>query len=348
MASPPHDFRRILVLDRSRIGDCLLTTPTLRALRRGFPRAHLGVAIPAGNRELLAENPHLDEIVLRPERTRWWEKARFILTLRRWEADLIVSFQEKSLFYAWATAFQRRAWTVCLDHPRTRRFYRQTVPIPVGRHEVEKYLAVARALGCEPDEPPRLELAPPAAARATAARLLAEAGARAEERWIGINPGGIKANKRWPIERFAEVAARLQRELGMRALVVGGAGDVRSAEAIRERCLRLGGAAPLLVAGRTTLGETAACLERCDLFVTGDTGPMHMAAALGVPVVAIFGPTDPRKFGPYTPRGVVIRHPGSCGRCAGPCVHTVTVDEVVAAALSLYRADTATARPATR
>lgn len=348
MPAPERPFRRILVLNRSRIGDCLLTTPTLRALRRGFPDAHLGVSIPASNRDLLAENRHLDEIVLRPERTHWWEKVRFILALRRWGADLILSFQEKSLFYAWATAFQRQAWTICLDHPRTRRFYRQTVPIPPGAHEVEKYLAVARALGCEMEEPPRLELTPPAAARTTAGRLLAELGALPEERWIGITPGGTKANKRWPIDRFAEVAARLQRELGLRALIVGGAGDIRSAEAIREQCLRRGGEAPLVVAGRTTLGETAACLERCDLFVTSDTGPMHMAAALGVPVVSIFGPTNPRKFGPYTPRGVVLQHAGSCGRCAGPCVHTVTVEEVMGAALSLHRTGVAPARPATR
>ncbi|MBI3909330.1 MAG: hypothetical protein HY320_00150 [Armatimonadetes bacterium] len=323
------EFRRILVLNRSHIGDCLLTTPTLRALRRGMPRAHLGVSVPAANRDLLACNPHIDEIVPRPRRTRWLQKFNFALEIRQWKPDLVISFQEKSIFYALATWYQRSALTLSLDHPRTRRFYDYTVPIPAGCHEVEKYLAVADALGCARDGRPVLELVTPVPARESARRLLEELGADPEERFIAINPGGTKPEKRWPVGRFAEVAEALQRELGLRVLIIGGPSDVENAVAIAARCSR----PSLIVAGRTTLGETAACLERCTVFVTGDTGPMHMAVALAVPVVSIFGPTNPIKFGPYTTLATVLRREQPCSGCVQPCIHTISAAEVIAAAL---------------
>lgn len=329
MSRPPFaDCRRILVLNRSHIGDCLLTTPTLRALRRGFPQAHLGVSVPSDNRDLLACNPHVDEIVLRPRRTRWLQKLLFAFEIHQWRPDLIISFQEKSVFYGLASWYQRGALTICLDHPRTRRFYDCTVPIPPGSHEVEKYLAVAEALGCSPDGRPVLELVTPKPARESARRLLEGLGAGLEERFIGINPGGTKPDKRWPVERFAEVADALQREVGLRALIIGGSGDAERAAAIAVRC----SSPPLIVAGRTTLAETAVCLEQCVVFVTSDTGPMHMAVALAVPVVSIFGPTNPAKFGPYTTLATVLRHEQPCPACAKPCMHTIAAEEVIQAA----------------
>src|SRR5262245_9132508 len=95
--------RRLLVLGRSHIGDCLLTTPALRALRRRFPDARLDVAIPRSNHDLLAANPNIDTLIFRPPRSRWAAKVRFAEQIRRGSYDLVVSFQEKSLFYGWAT-----------------------------------------------------------------------------------------------------------------------------------------------------------------------------------------------------------------------------------------------------
>jgi heptosyltransferase-2 len=333
-------IRRILVLNRNHIGDCLLTTPLLRALKRGFPRARLEVSVPKANWELLVANPHVDEIVPRPENRRLGAKIRFALEMRRRGYDLILSLQEKSMFYAWSAHFiglanPRRPITVGFDHPRTRRLYgRNVVPVRPDQHEVCKYLDIAAALGCPLEANPVLELEATPEAREFAARFVASRGIDAEARFIGINPGATKEEKRWPPERFAEAADRLHAELGLPVMIFGGPGDTRLATEIVSRMAHR----PMVAAGRTSLGDTAALLERCDFLVTGDTGPMHMAVALAVPVVALFGPTNPVKFGPYTTQCAVLRTTEPCGRCQHRCLHAMSTDAVVHAAIQLYQA----------
>lgn len=334
------EISRILVLNRNHIGDCLLTTPMLRAVKRRFPRAHLTVAVPASNQDLLVTNPHVDEILIRPEVGSWAAKFGFAYQMRDRGYDLIVSLQEKSLFYSWATSFSAfgnhgRPMTVALDHPRTRRFYHYNVrPLREDQHEVYKYLDVATHLGCPRERNPVLELEPMASARDRVERFLRDRGLDTDARFIGINPGGTKPDKRWPVERFAEVGDRLHDALGLPVMIFGGPSDVPLASAIVNNMEH----SPVVVAGSASLGDTAALMERCQFLVTGDTGPMHMAVALAVPVVAMFGPTNPGKFGPFTTLSTVLRHPKPCPRCTQRCIHTITADECVEAALKLYTA----------
>lgn len=329
-------IERILVLNRNRIGDCLLTTPLLRALKRRFPEAELEVAIPESNRDLLATNPHVDRLIFRPRIRSWGAKACFAWGLRRRGYDLVLSLQEKSSFYAWTSWLVsltgRRAVTVGLEHPRTRRWYRHVVPIPPERHEVHKYLDVAECVGCPPEPNPVLELAPSGDARQAVSELLSLEGVDAGQRFLGLNPGASEADKRWAPEHFAAVADRVHEATGLPALLVGGPED-RAAAAAIGATMRTH--APVVVAGRATLGETAALLERCALLVTGDTGPMHMAVALAVPVVALFGPTSPAKFGPFSRNSAVLRDPDPCPQCRRPCLHTLQAPAVAAAALAL-------------
>lgn len=359
-----NNVERILVLNRNHIGDCLLTTPLLRALKRGFPRAELSVSIPEENRDLLGTNPHVDELVYRPSSSRWGEKVAFALKLRKHRYDVIISLQEKSLFYGWATCGAtllsgHRTATIALDHPRTRWFYQRCSPVRGEQHEVYKYLAIASILGCPVERNPVLELEPTATAREQIERRVTQHGFDPEVRFIGINPGGTKPEKRWPAERFAQVADRLHTELGLPVVILGGADDQERASHIAARMTHT----PLIVAGQTSLGDSAALLERCQLLVTGDTGPMHMAVALAVPVVALFGPTDPARYGPFTHQKAILRHPAPCASCrerrraqaararrrgvrdqarcpvdSSPCIHTIEVDECVDAALRLYNA----------
>jgi heptosyltransferase II len=334
------EIDRILVLNRNHIGDCILTTPLLRALKRRFPRAHLAVSVPPANQDLLAANPHVDEIVMRPPLRSWGAKLGFACDIRERGYDLIVSLQEKSLFYAWATWYTgfRRAdkpVTVALDHRRTRRWYHSTVrPTRQEQHEVYKYLDVAAALGCPRERNPVLELVTTDAARERVDRFINSHGIHSDVRFIGINPGGTKREKRWPAARFAEVADRLHQELGMPVMVFGGPADHSRAAEIEQRMSHR----PLVVAGKASLADTTALLERCQLLVTGDTGPMHMAVALAVPVLALFGPTNPSKFGPFTTLQTVVKHDDPCPRCLKPCLHTITPRECVDAALHLYKA----------
>lgn len=323
-------YRRILVLGRSHIGDCLLTTPALRALRGRFPDSRIDIAIPRSNRDLLEGNSRLDEMVFRPDLGDWAAKPRFALTMRRRRYDLLVSFQEKSLFYGWLAAFTGARRRIGLYHPRTRFYFTDHVPVPEGVHETEKYLAVTRALGC--DSPGSdLELAVMNRARYGLNAKLSEAGVPTDERFVGINPGATTADKRWSTAAFAATAGRLSRELGHRVLVLGGPGDLPLADELRLHLRR----PPIVLTGRTSLGETAAALERCRILLTNDTGPMHMADALSVPLVAVFGPTNPIKFGPRSTHSVIVRESRPCPRCLTPCMHSVTPDRVVQAAAGL-------------
>jgi lipopolysaccharide heptosyltransferase II len=334
------DVRRILVLNRNHIGDCLLTTPLLRALKRRFPRARLEVSIPKTNWELLATNSHVDEIVLRPQIPSWGAKFQFAFEMRRRGYDLILALQDKSMFYAWTTCYiglanRRRPVTVALDHPRTRAYYDHNVaPMRPDQHEVYKYLDIASALGCPRERNPVLELEATAESRERMERLIHSRGLDSDARFVGINPGATKGEKRWSVERFAEVGDRLHQELGLPVIIFGGPGDHEMASAI----VRGMSHQPLVAAGRTSLGDTAALLERCQFLVTGDTGPMHMAVAMAVPVVALFGPTNPAKFGPFTRLKTILRHDEPCPSCTSRCLHTITPDEVVQASLKLYQA----------
>jgi heptosyltransferase-2 len=355
-------FHRILVLNRNHIGDCLFTTPAIRALRTTFPEAVMVAAVPPVNHDLLASNPCLTEVMARPMRG-VSEHLRLLREIRRRRFDLVISFQEKSFVYAALARLSGARLTVSLQFWRTQPFYQRIVPVVAGRHEVEKYHAIAQAVLDPP--PGRLDAeraagsngllalpvsrrrsisalhGPPGAMELHVSRehrmhgdaLLASLGVDEDALLIGINPGATLEVKRWPVERFARVGRELADRHRARIVVLGGPSD-------EERALQIAAAIPgaAAVAGRTRLGETAALLRRCRLLISGDTGPLHMAVALGVPVVGLFGPTNPRKYGPWSEHGdgrsraTVLRHPDPCPCCDRPCVHTITVEECLAAA----------------
>jgi ADP-heptose:LPS heptosyltransferase len=366
-------FHRILLLNRNRIGDCLFTTPAIRALRTAYPEAVMVAAVPAGNRDLLESNPCLSEVMIRPLQG-VTQQLRLVREIRRREFDLVISFQEKSFFYAALARLSGARLTVSLQHWRTRPFYHRIVPVMPGRHEVEKYHAIAQAVlppdaerqGRPAREAPARRrgahvlspsplLLPPGAMelyvspqhRARAEALLGSLGVDPDVRFVGINPGATMEEKRWPVERFAAVGREIATGFGARVVVLGGPGDEARAASIAE-------ATPgaVSVAGRTRLGETAALLLRCRLLISGDTGPLHMAVALGVPTVGLFGPTNPGKYGPWSENGgdrqsaTVLRHQQPCQRCDGPCVHTISVEECLSAAGQWLRHGDGSAREA--
>lgn len=363
-------FDRILVLNRNHIGDCLFTTPAIRALRIAYPEAVLVAAVPSPNHDLLASNPCLSEVLVRPLRG-VTSQLRLLSEIRRRRFDLVISFQEKSFYYAALARLSGARLTVSLHHWRTRVFYHRIVPVVPGRHEVEKYHAIAQAVlaptsmsdpGTERDRhgtphagggatkresstrllagpllrsPGAMELHVSREHRSRADTLLARLEVSDDSLLVGLNPGATLAVKRWPPERFAAVGRELAARHQARILVLGGPGD-------EERAASIAQAVPgaVSVAGRTRLGETAALLRRCHLLISGDTGPLHMAVALGVPTIGLFGPTNPGKYGPWGEQGgrparaSVLRHTEPCPECDRPCVHTISVEECVAAAQS--------------
>jgi len=199
---------------------------------------------------------------------------------------------------------------------------------PTGPHVIHKNLSILSALQIQPAAI-ELPLAPQASPDTTAA-IAAAGGPRG---FIVINPGAAWPNKRWPADRFGALAASLRDRLGLPSLITWGPSEGELADAVARASS--GAATP---APATTVSDLAALTRDAALVVSGDTGPLHIAAAMGTPVVGLYGPTWPERNGPWDPRDVVISRAGVCvchhkRQClrGAPCINEITVAEVVAA-----------------
>jgi predicted lipopolysaccharide heptosyltransferase III len=327
-------MNNILVIKLRYIGDVLLATPVLRALRERFPNARLTMAVNRGTEEMLRWNPDLDKVVI-VERSGPRKEFQFLRMIRRKRFDCVIDLTDgdRSAIIAWVSGApvrigfnEERRWRGLL--------YTTVVSPPVG-HRVERDLSALQALGIEPKPgPPLLRTTP--SDEDEAARLLEQLGVgfKGDEPLIMLHPGARYWFKAWPAERFAELADRLT-EQGCRILIGGGAEDRSMADEIT----RLTRSSLVVVAGRTTLLQFASILKRCALLISNDNGAMHMAAAVGTPVVALFGPSNPAQWGPRTEQAEVLYkgldcrrcfHP-SCWRGEGNCMRLISVDEVLAA-----------------
>ena len=268
-----------------------------------------------------------------------WALAR---ELRRKRFDLAVLFPNSvdAAVIPWLAGIPRRVGTptecrrLLLTHPV------HEAPHPTERHQVFRYLAVVRSLGADGDPTPRLAVAPEA--QQAADRLLAEAGVDPGTCCLAMNPGSIYGSaKRWPAERFAATADVLADRWGARVLLVGSS---REAAVLEVGCPGDAAHEPIRLWGRTDLRTLAAVLRRSRLLLTNDTGTMHVAAAVGAPVVAVFGPTDAEATGPCGSRARLIREPVACSPCLlrecpidHRCMTGVTVAQVVQAAEELVK-----------
>ncbi|MBI2887790.1 MAG: lipopolysaccharide heptosyltransferase II [Chloroflexi bacterium] len=336
----PHN-PSLLVLKPCCLGDLLLATPTLAALRRRLPGARIVLATSAWSRPAVEGNPCLDELL---DSGRIGQGAgpgeywAFVQALRRRRFDAAVVLDRSPLVAALplVAGIPIRAG---LDSGG--RGFSLTHPVPTSgdRHEALRYQDVAVALGCAPELPP-LQFVPAASDGAWARAVLPE-----DKAWVaihpggGVNPGSTLLGKRWPMERFAAVAERL---LAARyaVVVVGAPQDGPLAQAILFKVRAPDRSGLLDLTGRTTFGQLGAALAQCRLFLGNDTGPMHLAVAVGTPVVAIFGPSKPAFYGPMSTAASVLRHGEECSACHFQgglaarcmrdyaCMRAVTVDEV--------------------
>lgn len=289
---------RILILKSSSLGDVVQALPVLRLLKRHRPESAIYWWIDSALRGLLEGDPDLSGLILF-ERRRWsspfhWnEMLASIRRMRAMKFDWVIDLQSlaRSGSFAWLA---NGGLTVGLDDSRegARGFYDIAVSRPgYHTHAVDWYLEVLRRLNVPVHWnfmwlPPRPEVA----------AALQEKWGADSARWIALQPGARWANKRWPVEHFAELVRCLAADDGAVRFVILGSGDdspagARIAQAATGRCLDL--------TGRTSLPEMIEWIRRSELLVTNDTGPMHAAAAMGKPVVALFGPTEPRRTGPY-------------------------------------------------
>jgi lipopolysaccharide heptosyltransferase I len=313
---PPQ---RILVFKPSAIGDVVHTLPILNLLKRRWPKAKVSWLITPICAPLVEGHPQVDEVIVfnRKRYGHAWRSPtaslafyRFIQGLRERRFDWVVDFQGlfRSGWMTWATGAPVR---VGFDDAREGAPWFYTHAVPSGgwwqQHAIGRYLHLAAALGC-PMEPVEFQFAVDDADRAAVADMLAGV-----EKYAVVIPGTNWATKRWPAEKFGQLVGPLKDRFGLQTVICGGPGDAAAAAQIP-------GAINLV--GRTTLRQTIALLERAELVIANDSGPMHIACALGRPLVALYGPTSPVLTGPYGRLETVARLDLPCSPCfSRTCSH---------------------------
>jgi len=334
-----RDWRRILIIKPSAFGDVLHTLPVLVKLRRRYPQARIDWLITPENADAVRYHPALNEVVLFPRREvrllgrgrlswqKWWQLLR---QLRENRYELVLDLQGllRSGLLAWWTGAPVR---IGFARPRsgtgsprdrlaqrcrhgwrgTREWawlaYTHEIPIPtLDVHAIDRYLWVGRLLGFD-DAPADLRVYWPQDADAWAEDWIRHhVGKRP---WVLIAPGTVWPTKRWTVEGFASVARHLHQQ-GFGIVLVGSSRDAEACQAVHNLV-----PSALSLAGQTSISQLAALMHRATLCLTNDSGPMHLAVALGKPLVAIFGPTDPVRIGPYARSEAVLQLALPCAPC---------------------------------
>jgi heptosyltransferase-2 len=367
-ASQRPSPRRILVRGVNWLGDAVMTTPALLRLREAHPHAAIALLTPAKLADLWRGHPALDTVLTFEPGESPLSIARRLRAERFDTALILPNSPRSALESVLARIPQRigssRSWRNLLltepvparaeeirMHKRSAREVRRLLNRagqvrsvwPPRAHQIHHYLHLAAALGATP-----APVAPQIAvsnAEVQTLRAKFDNGPHSARPLFGLNAGAeYGPAKRWPRERFVAAAVALQKTLHCQWWILGGPGDRELAEAIAREIQSAKAESPDTVrslAGQTTLRELCSALKACDVVLTNDSGPMHLAAAVGTPVVALFGSTSPELTAPGLPgdeRHVLMREPVACAPCFlrecpvdFRCMNGITVESVVSA-----------------
>jgi heptosyltransferase-2 len=330
---------RILVVQTAFLGDVVLTLPLLEAVRQRFPDARIELLTVPAHALMLQDQPGVEAVLTYDKRGSQRGIRGFVSIarhLRTQRYDVVLS-PHRSLRSALLVACSGSARRIGFDRPLTRWAYTATVVRAARAHEIERNLQLLSALGVEPASiSTRLLLHVPPERRQKAETYFARCGVAPEAVLVGLIPGSQWGTKRWPAERFAALSERLTRTLQTHVALFGGPQDRALADAITRTCRT-----PVFdLVGQTPLQDLPAYLERCTVVVSNDTGPMHIAAALDKPILALFGPTTPALgFAPYGVPWEEVSVPLPCRPCHahGPhrcplehwrCMMDISVEQV--------------------
>jgi len=310
----PSRLRRLLIVKMSSIGDVVHALPVAVALRRRYPQAHISWAAEEWTAPLLHGHPAIDRIVVFPT-MRWgcfgprWVQSYWRAVQRLRDASYDVSIDLQGLLKSAVVALLSEAPLRIGVHEQREgaQLVSWAMPRHCGRlHVAEDYLRCAEFLGAAPT-PVSFALPVQPEARASIDQKLAEIDVPEEPRLIVINPSASVAWRTWPVEQWARVANALS--TAGTIILVGGSAQ----KAVHADVARRAGRAVYDLTGRTTLPELVALLDRCAIHIAPDTGSAHIAAALGRPVVGLYGPTTTWRKAPYRYEDLVVRGDGQCG-----------------------------------
>ncbi|HME59758.1 MAG TPA: lipopolysaccharide heptosyltransferase II [Candidatus Binatia bacterium] len=312
----PFSWDNVLILQTSFLGDTVLTLPLICEVRRRFPVRKLSVlCLPVG-RELLQDHPAIDEIITYDKKNfhRGWAGLCHVAETVKENKFTIALTPHKSLRSAlilYLAAIpqrigfrQSRGWFL---------FHRRAARDPKC-HDVERNLSVLQAFGLKAEDCRRtIELPVKPDLQNSVDRKLEELGLNNHDRIIGVNPGSVWPTKRWSAAGFGALIRMLREKHGCQVLLFGGSDDADVVQDVQRQC----GEAAISLVGRIDLHELPAAISRCHVFVTNDSGPMHIAVARQVPIVAVFCATTPDLgFYPYTNNAIVVQRRLACRPCA--------------------------------
>jgi heptosyltransferase II len=334
--------KKILIVRLDRIGDVLLSTPVIKAVRDAYPESHIAFMVRPYARDIVEGNPYLNEVIIYDKAGK--EKGlignlRFIFGLRKRNFDLVLILHPTARTHL-VTFLARipervgydRKWGILLTKriPHTKH---------LGlRHEIDYTLDVLRYIGVRAQEKKLLvPIRPESEERARG--IFSRYGVKDSDIVITVNPSASCVSKRWSAERFAKVCDALAKDRGARVIIISGAKDKsfgdRVAGSMTERNINL--------SGQTSVSDVASILKRSRLFISNDSGPVHIACAVETPVIAIFGRNDrglsPERWGPTGGRDTVLHKDVGCDTCLAhncdkgfKCLMAVSVDDVLNAA----------------
>lgn len=311
-------INKILVISLSNIGDVILTLPVMDVLIRDFPRAEFSVVVGPKARTLFNGNPRIARVHIFDKSQPFWKIIPWVARLAAEHFDLVVDLRNTAIPF--------------LIFPRYRT--PSTVSKNGGVHMKYKHLQRLRsAYPYEVESRKRYALAVPAEDEARARDLLRAAWGE-DYAYIVVAPGAANEAKRWTPQGFTEVCSQVIKRCRLKVVFVGDAADHRDAEGMAEVL----GADTLNLCGRTTLVQLAAVVEKATLALVNDSAPMHLASYLDVPVLALFGPSDVRKYGPWGIQGHYLQKNKGCPACQNPknsvrhnCMAAITAQEVLSA-----------------
>jgi lipopolysaccharide heptosyltransferase I len=356
------DFSRTLIIKPSSLGDIVQALPVLTSLREAHPKAHIAWLVATVFADLLQGHSRLDRVVTF-DRRRYGSIGKsfgatadfvaFVEGLRREKFTAVIDLQGlfRSGFLTAATGAPSRVGFAAARELAPM-FYTLAVPMPRKEmHAVDRYMALARHIGLmDPQATDHLPISPEA--RETVRQRLRAEGLAPGDAMVVVSPHARWPTKQWPPERFAEVVRRLHEQSGTRAVLIGSSA---AATIAREIAAAAASARPVDLVNRTTLREMVALVSEARAMVTNDSGPMHVAATIGTPVVAIFGPTSAERTGPYGPGHRVLTAGAPCRPCfrrkclysSGPealaCLTGVAAEEVARHLLEILRSPRRTA-----
>ena len=345
---------KILIRGTNWVGDAVISIPAMKEIRRLFPSAHIALLIRPWVRDVYSAVDFVDEIID-------YDKDgvhrglqgffKLIADLRGRAFDLAVLLQNafEAALIAWCARIPRR-----IGYARDGRSVLLTDAQPIDpavrrEHQAYYYLGILSAFGLpalhlreHTDSLPDISIGVRDTDRTAAREMLLSAGIHAGETVVGINPGAFYGEaKRWFADRYAAVADALAGRYRARIVIFGSPTDRSTAEDVAANMKH----PSLILAGQTTLGQLMGLLKECQLLITNDSGPMHLAAALDVPQLALFGSTSEIATGPLSRRAVVIKHPVDCNPCFlrkcptdFRCMKNISVQQVVEAAQKILEA----------